>query len=63
VTGIGLIPLEYHEDTLARAAYLASKMQDQGVRDVHVFDENGRELTPDELREAPPLPGHTRPSR
>jgi hypothetical protein len=57
---MGLVPLEYHEDTLAMAAYLASKMTDQGVRDVHVFDEDGCELSEDELREAPPPPGWVR---
>jgi hypothetical protein len=49
VTGIGLEPLEYEKATLAEAAYLASKMADNGVAHVRVFDEHGREITPDEL--------------
>lgn len=60
VTGIGLEPLEYREETLARAAYLASKMADNGVRDVRVFDKDGRQISDKELSEAPVLPGWQR---
>lgn len=63
ITGVGVEPLDYREETLARAAYLASKMADNGVRDVRVFDQEGRELTDSELRDAPPLPGWTRHSK
>jgi hypothetical protein len=57
ITGVGLEPLECDEATLARAAYLARKMADQGVSDIHVFDGEGRELSAAELRDAPLPPG------
>ena len=60
VTGIGLEPLEYHEPSLARAAYLARKMADQGVSDIHVFDDQGQELSAEEIEQAPLPPNMIR---
>jgi len=45
VTGTGPEgPLEYAKEELAEAAYLARKMTDNGVEDVRVFDDNGRDV-------------------
>jgi hypothetical protein len=63
VTGVGLEPVEYLQETLASAAHLARRMADNGVRDIHVFDADGRELTEDELRNAPLPPGWVRLKR
>ena len=60
VIGVGLVPVEYHMDTLADAAHLADRMSDQGVSDVHVFDKEGRELSAEELQGAPLPSGSTR---
>ena len=48
--GVGVDPLEYREQTLALAAYLARKMADNVVRDVRVFGPDGRQLNDVELR-------------
>jgi hypothetical protein len=37
-------PVTFFRDELEDAAYWASKMFDQGVRDVHLFDEAGNEI-------------------
>ena len=52
VTGVGLEAVEYREDTLAQAAHMAKRMASDGVRDILVFDADGREITADELRKA-----------
>jgi hypothetical protein len=53
VTAIGVEPLEYQKDNLADAAHLAHKMSDQGVQNVQVHDDSGRELSQAELDNAP----------
>ena len=50
VKGVGVDPLEYREQTLALAAYLARKMADNVVRDVRVFGPDGRQLNDVVLR-------------
>ncbi len=53
VTGRGPYgPLEESKEELWDAAYLASKMIDNGVQDVHVFDADGHEVD----RSKAPLP-------
>jgi hypothetical protein len=55
VTGIGLTgPLTYLTVELWDAAYTAAKMSDQGVEDVHVYDDEGREV---DMTDAPLPPG------
>lgn len=49
ITGTGLVPIDEQRETLGEAAYAASRMADNGVRDVRVFDEAGRELGAEEL--------------
>jgi hypothetical protein len=44
VTGVGLEPVVRVHSNLERAAQTASKMQDQGLRDVRVFDPSGVEV-------------------
>ncbi|HYD38248.1 MAG TPA: hypothetical protein VEA60_11575 [Allosphingosinicella sp.] len=44
ITGMGLEVVESFKPTLAEAARTASKMIDQGVADVRVFDAAGREV-------------------
>jgi hypothetical protein len=47
ITGRGLedVPLYYEKETLAKAGYLASKMFDNGVRDVCIRDPHGDEVS------------------
>lgn len=44
VTGLGIQPLRSVYPDLERAAKTASKMEDQGVEDVRVFDPAGAEV-------------------
>ena len=52
ITGIGLEAVEISKPTLAEAARTASKMIDQGVADVKVFDAAGLEVTKADLDQA-----------
>ena len=60
VIGVGVEPLDYSEESLALAAYLARKMADNGVEDIRVFDSEGRQLSDVELANAPLPPGWTK---
>jgi hypothetical protein len=44
VTGVGTEPVSSTYPNLERAARTASKMEDQGVGDVRVFDPSGAEV-------------------
>ena len=52
VTGMGEGPIEASKPTLEAAARTASRMADQGVRNVRLFDEEGREVPPAEWEQA-----------
>jgi len=52
ITGRGLEAVESRKPTLEEAAGTASKMRDQGVTDVKVFDPEGREVQKAELDRA-----------
>lgn len=52
ITGTGLEAVETFQPTLTEAARTASKMIDQGVVDVRVFDEAGREVSEAEWERA-----------
>lgn len=60
--GVGRVKLKYEKETLSEAGYLASKMADNGVADVHIADASGREVSLEEgwdaFRQSPP-PGWT----
>ena len=64
VTGTGAEGqrLVYEKETLPEAAYLASKMVDNGVADARIADANGSEISLHEAWEAfrrDPMPGWT----
>ena len=44
-TGVGDEPLQYQKASLADAGHLATKMSDNGVPDVAIFDGNGAEIS------------------
>jgi len=44
IRGVGLGPIEERRQELADAAYIAFKMADNGVQNVHIFDEAGQEM-------------------
>ena len=50
-------PLSYSKEELWEAAYTAEKMADQGVREVQVFDDQGRVV---DISNAPLPPGWRR---
>ena len=52
ITGMGLETVESFQPTLADAARTASKMNDQGVTGVRVFDDAGREVPEAEWKRA-----------
>jgi hypothetical protein len=58
VTGIGPGgPLSYLKEELWDAAYTAAKMSDNGIEDVHVYDDEAREV---DTMDAPLPPGWRR---
>ena len=52
VTGMGVVPLSSMKPDLQTAARTASKMIDQGVMDVRVYDSNGTEVIPEDWEAA-----------
>jgi hypothetical protein len=52
VTGVGLQPVSSSASNLEVAARTAHKMSDQGVEEVRVFDEAGKEVPREELKAA-----------
>jgi len=54
VIGVGVdgAKLSYQKETLGNAGYTASKMADNGVDSVRIFDNNGKEYSLDDGWEA-----------
>ena len=44
VLGQGLVAIDQAEPDLSRAAYTASKMSDNGVKNVRVLDSDGQQI-------------------
>lgn len=50
--GVGGAKLSYQKETLGNAGYTASKMTDNGVESVRIFDDKGKEYSLDDGWEA-----------
>ena len=50
--GVGGAKLSHQKETLGNAGYTASKMTDNGVESVRIFDDKGKEYSLDDGREA-----------